>query len=396
MNLKLILILSISHLCIDITGTALPAIMPFLKEALKLSYTMVGTVIMLSNVTSSIIQPCLGYFSDRMQIKWLLPISVILAYGGVSLIGLAPSYGLLLLFVILNGMGIATYHPESFKIVHYFTGTRKAMGMAYFQVGGNIGLAFGPLLVTFAMQLANLPGTLLFLIPGAVILAMLLFFLPELTLPLESGKKQEQVPEATSASDKKQSPWRSMTLLVVAVSLRSWAHMGLVTFAPFYYISFLQGDSINAGRLVFAFLIGGALGTLIGGLAADRIGHKRFFWLSMLVSTPLTLLFLNVSGIWAFVVVFIIGLVLISSFSVTVVMGQEILKDRLGMASGLMLGFCIGIGGVGAGVLGVVADAWGVLTVLGLIAIMPAAGLIPISLMVYPLKKAPEAPQSNK
>ena len=99
MNLKLILILSLSHVCIDITGTAVPAIMPLLKEALQLNYTMVGTVIMLSNVTSSIIQPCLGYFSDRMQVRWVLPISVVLTYGGFSLIGLAPSYGILLIFV---------------------------------------------------------------------------------------------------------------------------------------------------------------------------------------------------------------------------------------------------------------------------------------------------------
>jgi FSR family fosmidomycin resistance protein-like MFS transporter len=171
--------------------------------------------------------------------------------------------------------------------------------------------------------------------------------------------------------------------------------MGLVTFAPFYYINFLQGDSINAGRLVFAFLIGGASGTLIGGLAADKMGHKRFFWLSMLLSTPLILLFMHVSGLWVFVVLFVVGFVLVSSFSVTVVMGQEILKDRLGMASGLMLGFCIGIGGVGAGILGVVADAWGILTVLGLISVMPAVGLVPISMMSYPPERPPETSQSN-
>ena len=384
MNLKLILILSISHLAIDITGSALPAIMPFLKEALALNYTMVGTVIMISNVTSSIIQPCLGYFSDRVQVKWVVPISVILTYGGFSLIGLAPSYSLLLVFVVLNGMGIASYHPESFKIVHYFTGERKAMGTAFFQVGGNVGMAFGPLLVTWAMQIAHLPGTLFFLIPGGLILAMVLFFHRELTLPLESGKKQGEKVKTPLSADRGQNPWGSMTLLVLAVSLRSWAHMGLITFAPFYYINSLHGDPINAGRLVFAFLIGGALGTLTGGIVADKIGHKRSFWLSMLISIPLIFLFMHVSGIWVFIVIFIIGFMLISSFSVTVVMGQAILKERLGMASGLMLGFVIGMGGIGAGVLGVAADTWGVLTVLRLIAIMPALGLIPLSLLSYP------------
>lgn len=384
MNLKIIAILSISHFCIDISGSALPALMPFLKEALQLNYTMVGSVIMLSNITSSIIQPCLGYFSDRMALKWLLPISVFLTYGGFSLTGLAPSYGFLLVFVFINGIGIATYHPESFKIVHYFTGARKSMGMSFFQVGGNFGMAFGPLLVIYAMQVANLPGTLFFLLPGILVLGMLLFFLRDLTLPLSNQEKQAEQASTAPLPASIKNPWPSMILLVIAVSMRSCAHMGLITFAPFYYINFLQGDPINAGRLVFAFLIGGALGTLTGGIVADKAGHKRFFWLSMIISSPLILLFLHVTGIWVFIILFLVGFVLISSFSVTVVMGQTLLKDRLGMASGLMLGFVIGIGGVGAGILGVAADAWGVLTVVKLIAILPALGLIPLSMLSYP------------
>ena len=186
-----------------------------------------------------------------------------------------------------------------------------------------------------------------------------------------------------------------MGFLVGAVAMRSWAHMGLITFAPFYYITFLKGDPLSAGRLVFAFLMGGALGTLGGGLVADRIGHKRFVFLSMLGSIPLLFLFLQVSGMWVFIVLFFVGFVLISSFSVTVVMGQTILRDRLGMASGLMLGFVIGIGGVGAGLLGLVADVWGILTVLRLIVIMPAVGLIPLLMVSYPVK-GPEKPLQGR
>jgi FSR family fosmidomycin resistance protein-like MFS transporter len=386
MNLKLILILSISHFFMDITGSALPAIMPFFKAALSLNYAQIGSVIMVSNLTSSIIQPCFGYFSDRMQISWLLPVSVILTYGGFSLTGLAPSYGLLLTFVVFNGMGVAVYHPESFKITHHFTGSRMATGMSLFQVGGNFGMAFGPLLVTYAMQMAGLRGTLLFLVPGALMLGVLLCFVGELTMPFKTEKSAGAKPVKALPSTAK-NPWRSMGLLVGAVAMRSWAHMGLITFAPFYYITFLKGDPISAGRLVFAFLIGGALGTISGGLLADRIGHKAFVALSLLCSIPLLFLFLEVSGMWVFIVLFFVGFVLISSFSVTVVMGQTILRDRLGMASGLMLGFVIGIGGVGAGLLGLVADAWGILTVLRLIIIMPAVGLIPLLMVSYPVKK---------
>jgi MFS transporter, FSR family, fosmidomycin resistance protein len=387
MNLKLILILSVSHLCMDITGSALPAIMPFFKMALSLSYTQIGLVIMVSNLTSSIIQPCFGYFSDRMQINWLLPVSVLLTYGGFSLVGLSPTYGLLLTFVVFTGMGVAVYHPESFKIAHYFTGDRVATGMSLFQAGGNFGMAFGPLLATYAVQLAGLRGTLLFIVPGITILLIQLFFLRELMLPFKAGSiERSKSVKAPSAIIER--PWRSMGFLVVAVAMRSWAHMGLITFAPFYYITALQGNPIAAGRLVFAFLIGGALGTITGGLIADRIGHKSFVFLSLIGSVPLLFLFLAVSGMWVFIVLFFVGFVLISSFSVTVVMGQTILRDRLGMASGLMLGFVIGIGGVGAGLLGLVADAWGIQTVLRLITIMPAVGLFPLLMVSYPAKRA--------
>ncbi len=394
MNLKLILVLSASHLFMDVTGSALPAIMPFFKAALSLNYAQIGSVIMVSNVTSSIIQPCFGYFSDRMQIRWLLPVSVLLTYGGFSLVGLAPSYGLLLTLVVFNGVGVAVYHPESFKITHHFTGSRMATGMSLFQVGGNFGMAFGPLLVTYAMQMAGLRGTLLFLVPGIMMLGILLCFLRELTMPFKDEKKAGVKP-AVAISTPIKHPWRSMGLLVGAVAMRSWAHMGLITFAPFYYIAILKGDPISAGRLVFAFLIGGALGTLSGGLVADRIGHKSFVCLSLLGSIPLLYLFLEVSGMWVFIVLFFVGFVLISSFSVTVVMGQTILRDRLGMASGLMLGFVIGIGGVGAGLLGLVADARGILFVLRLIVIMPAVGLIPLLMMPYPARRPELAPQGG-
>jgi FSR family fosmidomycin resistance protein-like MFS transporter len=384
MNLKMILILSLSHLFIDLTGAALPAMMPFLKDALQLTYTAVGIVIMVSNLTSSIIQPCFGYLSDKIEIKWLLPVSVILTYAGFSSVGLAPSFIVLLILVIINGMGVAAYHPEGTKIMHYFTGSRKATGMSFFQVGGNLGLALGPLLITYAIKFANLSGTLLFLIGGLLILGILLLFLKELTLPIKIETSDLQTQQVDSSPKGGESGWASMGLLVFAVAMRSWVHMGLITFLPFYYINILKGDAITGGRLVFVFLMGGVVGTMIGAIIADKIGHKYYFCLSMILAVPLLFLFLQVKGIWVFFILFMIGLVLISSFSVTIVMGQTILRNQLGMASGLMMGFVIGVGGLGAGLLGLIADAWGILTVVKLIAFMPAIGFIPILMISYP------------
>ena len=386
MNLKIILILSLSHLVTDLTGSALPAMMPFVKSTLQLSYTAVGAVIMVSNMTSSIIQPLFGYLSDKMEMKWLLPVSVILTYIGFSFLGLSSSFVVLLILVIINGLGIAIYHPEGTKIMHYFSGSRMATGMSFFQVGGNLGMALGPLFITYAIAWAGLSGTLFYLFFGIPMLSILLLYLKELTLPVKSEKGDLREKRGGSTPVVENRNWGSMALLVFAVSMRSWAHMGLITFVPFYYIHVLKGDAITAGRLVFVFLIGGVAGTLIGAAIADRIGHKFYFCLSMILSVPLLFLFLEVGRIWVFILLFLVGLLLISSFSVTIVMGQRILRNRLGMASGLTVGFVIGMGGVGAGLLGIVADSWGVMTVLKLIAYMPALGFIPALMIPYPFK----------
>jgi FSR family fosmidomycin resistance protein-like MFS transporter len=214
-------------------------------------------------------------------------------------------------------------------------------------------------------------------------LGVLLLFLKELTPPVKSEKDGLWERGGGSAPEIKKKGWGSMALLIVAVSMRSWAHMGLITFVPFYYIHLLNGDAITAGRLVFVFLMGGVVGTLIGSPIADKIGHKYYFCFSMILSVPLLFLFLQVGGNWVFIILFLVGLLLISSFSVTIVMGQMILKNRLGMASGLTMGFVIGMGGIGAGLLGIVADSWGVVTVLKLIAYMPAVGFIPALMIPY-------------
>lgn len=244
-------------------------------------------------------------------------------------------------------------------------------------------MALGPLFITYAIALADLSGTLFYLLLGIPTLSILLLFLKELTLPVKSEKSDLREKKEGSPPADENSGWGSMSLLVFAVSMRSWAHMGLITFVPFYYIHFLNGDAITAGRLVFVFLMGGVVGTLIGAAIADKIGHKHYFCLSMILSVPLLFLFLQVGGFWAFVILFLVGLLLISSFSVTVVMGQMILRNRLGMASGLTMGFVIGMGGVGAGLLGIVADSWGVMTVLKLIVYMPAVGFIPALMIPY-------------
>ena len=371
MNLKVLFLLSLAHLVADLTQGAIPALLPFMKEALGLSYTAAGAVLLVSNLTSSIIQPIFGYFSDRRPKVWLIPLGVFLAALGLSLLGLSPNYPVLILLVIVCGMGVASFHPEGFKTAHFFIGQKKASGMSLFAVGGNLGFALGPVSMTFLVTSFSLSGTLAYIIPGVLMVFFILTYLP--TLRYTHSSPQIKTGEKPKGRD---SSYGKLTLLILIVTMRSWVQMGLVSFIPFYYINYLKGDPLLAGKMVTTFLAAGTLGSLLGAQLADRWGHKRYLSLTMLLTIPMLFLFLQVSGWLAFLALALAGFVLISSFSVTVVMAQDLLPGKLGMASGLMVGFAIGTGGLGVTLLGIVADHWGVPAALHSLAFMPIMGFL--------------------
>jgi FSR family fosmidomycin resistance protein-like MFS transporter len=385
MNLKALLILSLGHLITDINVGGLPILLPYFKEALKLSYTASGAIIMTSTLSSSMIQPLLGYFSDRWGGIWVLPAGVITACAGFSVLGFAPSYSLLLLAVMVTGFGVAIYHPEGFKVAQFFTGARKATGMSFFSVGGNVGVGLGPLLAVYAYKFMGLKGTVLFILPGLLMIGILFAAMPMLSAPQRLERQRKSKGGSTRA--RPLGPrWVTLTLLLTAVTVRSWVQMGLIAFIPFYFVNVLKGDPLLVGKLMSVFLITGAFGTLGGAPIADRVGHKRFFNITMALMTPRLWLVLQSKGLWLFITLGVVGLVLVSTFTVTIVMAHQILPDRLGVASGLMTGFAFGTGGVGATILGSVADVWGVVTVLKITAWMPILSVLFALWMPYPLR----------
>jgi MFS transporter, FSR family, fosmidomycin resistance protein len=371
MDLKILFLLSLAHLVTDINQGAVPALLPFMKESLGLSYTAAGMVLLASNLTSSIIQPIFGFFSDRRPKVWLIPLGVLVAGLGIGLSGFSPNYGVLLLLVVLGGLGVAAFHPEGFKTAHFFIGQNKASGMSIFAVGGNLGFALGPFTLALVVTHFSLNGTLFYCLPGFFMAGFLLFLLPSLRYPALQEEK-----ETNSTNPKSLASYGKLIILILIVTMRSWIQMGLVTFIPFYYINHLKGDPLLAGKMVTTFLISGTAGTLLGARLADRWGHKFFLTLTMLLMIPLLILFLQVRGWGAFVVLSFSGFVLIASFSVTVVMAQDLLPGKLGMASGLMVGFAIGTGGLGVTLLGLVADTWGVPTALRTMMVMPIMGFL--------------------
>ena len=363
-NAKLIALLSLGHFVVDLNQGSLPAFLPFLKTAHQLSYSAVATIVLAANVASSIVQPLFGYFADRTARRWMLPASVLLTGGGFALMGLAPGYVALLGLVVVMGLGVAAYHPEAYKTATGVAGEKKATALSWFSLGGNVGVALGPPVITALVTVVGLTGSLGLLAPTLIASALLLAVLPAFS--------QSAAPQAaTAAAARGANMPRAMALLILVVTIRSWTTLGFTTFVPFYYIDILGADPRLVGPLLFVFLGAGAAGTVVAGPLADRWGARTFMQWVLLAALPFGVLFLLVRGPLAFVMLGIFGALLTSSFTVSVVLGQAYLPRNAGTASGLIVGFAIGAGGLGVTALGWVADRYGLPVALWISALTP-------------------------
>jgi MFS transporter, FSR family, fosmidomycin resistance protein len=371
--------LSSGHLATDLAQGSLPALLPFLADRFDLSYTMVGALVLAATISSSLIQPAFGLWSDARGALWLLPGGVALAGVGIGFASVAPSYALVMVGVLASGVGVAAYHPEASKFASYVSGRRRASGMSLFSVGGNVGFAIGPLLASFFVITLGLglDGGVLIALPGLVVAGGLLFVLPHLA----GFAPAHEVHAARRASSPAQ--WWGLSLLLAVVGLRSLAHMGLFTFVPLYEHE-VRGNSVAYGTWMLGlFLVAGALGTLLGGPLADRFGRRRVLLGSFLLSPVFIVVYVLAGGVVGAVSLFLAGMVVIGTFSVTLVMSQEYMPGRVGMASGLSIGLAIGLGGVSALALGGIADAVDLETAVLVTAAGPAVSIL-LTLLLPP------------
>ena len=378
-NLKVLLLLSAGHMVVDIYQGALPTVLPFLKDRLGLSYTMAGVILIMANLTSSIIQPLFGFLSDKKEKGFLLPLGTFLAGTGFALLATTSSFAMILLLVTISGLGIASYHPEGFKTASFFTGPRKATGMSVFSVGGNTGMAFGPILALSIINYRGFDSLPVIAVPALAFTATILVLRKQVALPEGAGAAVR-----AAAGKTVDHAYRWLTLLISVIVMRTWTQIGFISYISFYYINYLKGDPVFAGKLVSLFLLGGAAGTLLGAPLADRWGHRFWLRFTMLASGCIFPLIFFVEGWLLFVTVTVMGMILISTFSVTVVIGQRLLPRNLGVASGLIVGFAIGTGGIGVTLLGVVADHFGVPAALKTIGILPFIGFLLAMFLKYP------------
>jgi FSR family fosmidomycin resistance protein-like MFS transporter len=384
-RLGLLFLLSFGHLVTDMMSGALPVLLPVLKSEFSLSYTKLGLIILISNVISSVIQPVFGIWSDRKVILWLLPTGCLVAALGMAFVGFAPSYIFVLLAVAVSGIGAAAYHPEGSKQAFLISGERKATALSIYSVGGNIGHALGPMIAIALLGFGGRQGMAWLLIIGIFAAFLLSHYLPVVQrFVVQNSNVQSKTDTSVrqnadshvSKNVIKKGVLYGLFLLLMIIVLRSLVHIGLTNFIPLYVEEYLHGSKEYGGLLLTVFLLSGALGTIVGGPVADRIGRKKIMVLSFLLVVPLLWMFLFSSGIWTLLFAALSGFVLISTFSVTVVYAQELIPHNVGLASGLTLGFAFGIGAIGGLAFGAAADVWGVPAVLKAICLLPIPAIL--------------------
>jgi FSR family fosmidomycin resistance protein-like MFS transporter len=363
-------VLGAGHVSIDMSVGAIPAFLPLLTATFALSDLAAAMVLGASTLASSAVQPLFGLLSDRRPSSAVLWGGAAVAAGGLAAMGLAGGYAWVIAAVVGSGLGVAAFHPEAARTATRLSGTNRATGVGWFILGGNLGFALGPLLAGLFIPLMGLRATLVFLVPGALACAALLAFRSSVTPPPEPTP----APGATRESSRP----AAVALLVGAVTLRTWTQFGVLAIGALY-LARDRGLSDRATALaLFAFAMAGALGTVAGGMLADRVGYRRM----VITTTPVTglfiALFLLTDGAVSIAALACAGALVLSSLSVTVVMGQDYLPGRPALAAGLMIGFAaIGSAAPGLALLGLVADAAGPQTALWLVAVLPvlAGGL---------------------
>jgi len=375
--------LSGGHLAVDFASGSVPALLPFFTLKFDLSYTATAALMLAVLVSSSLVQPLFGLWSDRRGAMWLLPGGVAVAGMGTGLAAAAPTYALVVLLVFLAGIGIAAYHPEGAKFAAFASGRKRASGMSYFNIGGNTGYALGPIVVTPLVLWLGLRGGTLAMVPVLVVAAVLLRALPALRriVPVAAARRAVHGHDDVGA----------MSLLAVVIALRSVAWFGLLTFVPLWVVA-NGGTEGEGGRELSLMLVSGAVGTLVLGPVADRIGLRRTLLVTQALLPFLIVVFVAVGGVVGTLALMLVGLCVVGTFGVTMVLSQLYLPRHVGVASGLSVGLAMGLGGIAAVVLGALADAIDLQTALYVGAAAPAIGCVVCLFLPPPVTlSAPQA-----
>jgi FSR family fosmidomycin resistance protein-like MFS transporter len=368
--------ISFCHFLNDLLQSVIPAVYPILKEAYRLDFRQIGLITLSVQLTASLLQPFVGIYTDHRPTPYSLPVGMGFTLSGLVLLAFAPRFGMILVAVALVGMGSAVFHPESSRVARLASGGQHGLAQSIFQVGGNTGSALGPLLAALVVGPEGQRSIAWF--SGAALLAIVV--LTRIGAWYKGhGAVRAKAAAMLHGSHPKLSRRKTGVALAVLIALVFSKYFYLVSLTSYYTFFLMSRFHVpvrSAQVHLFVFLGAVAAGTFIGGPVGDRIGRKYVIWCSILGILPFTLALPYANLFWTTVLTIVIGLVLASAFSAIIVYAHDLVPGKIGMISGLFFGLAFGMGGIGAAILGWLADATSIAFVYRVCSFLPAIGLL--------------------
>jgi FSR family fosmidomycin resistance protein-like MFS transporter len=384
-SFAVLLAIGLCHLLNDMVQALLPAIYPTLKVQFHLNFAQIGLVTLAFQITASLLQPLVGYFADLKPMPYSLALGMVATLVGLLVLSGAPNFPVLLMAAMLVGLGSAVFHPEASRVARMASGGRYGLAQSVFQVGGNTGQAISPL--TAAVLVATYGQRSIVWYAGLALFGILVLF------QIGTWYKHhglQRIKSHQASRESKLPKARILWSLAILLALVFSKFFYLASIGSYYtfYLMHTFGISVQSAQVhLFFFLTAVAVGTLLGGPLGDRIGRKYVIWFSVLGALPFTLLLPYANLFWTGILSVCIGLVLASAFPAIVVYAQELLPGRVGTISGLFFGLSFGLGGIGAAVLGALADATSITYVYKVCAYLPAIGLFGMFLPSFKAQK---------
>jgi FSR family fosmidomycin resistance protein-like MFS transporter len=372
----ILLTISFAHLLNDTIQSLLPALYPILRESFSLTYTQVGLITLAFHCTASLLQPVVGLVADKRPMPYSLTTGMAFTFGGVLLLSFASSYPFLLLAAALIGLGSAIFHPESARVARMAAGGKAGMAQSVFQVGGNLGHSIGPLLAAFVIVTTGRDGTAWFALIPLVGMVVLFRVGAWYSAHVKAGAAKKKASTGSDVALSQRTVVVSVIILLTLIFSKQLYMSSLTSYYTFYLIDVFGLPIATAQVYLFFYLFAIAVGTLIGGSLSDRFGRKAVIWFSILGALPFALMLPYADLYWTAILTVLIGMIMSSSLAVIIVFAQDLIPGRIGLISGLFLGFAFGMSGLGALLIGAVADAKGLEYVYMLCSFIPAMGII--------------------
>lgn len=375
---NILFIISLCHLLNDSIQAIIPAMFPILEGSMGLSFTQLGLIAFALNMVSSVMQPVVGFYADKKPMPYALPIGLTSSLLGILGLAFAPSFLTILLSVIFIGLGSAIFHPEGSRVAYMAAGKRRGLAQSIYQVGGNSGQALAPLITALILVPLGQFGAIWFTIVAAIAVGLLtyiaIWYSRRLSITNTASKPKTEAKVKNKAISK--SIITALIIIIFLIFARSWYVSAISNFYTFYAIDKYHLTIAQSQVYIFIFLLMGAVGTFFGGPLADKYGKRNIIIISLLSAVPLTIILPFVNATVSIILLALIGFVLMSSFSVTVVYAQELVPGKIGTMSGLTVGLAFGMGAIGSIALGAMIDFVGLTPTMITVALLPIVGIL--------------------